>query len=558
MPRTKLRLIIAAQILTTFCVEGAVQSKSACGQDAAGLTSESAKVIPSDRIATLQAESAGTNRPQFGRWGPNPDKYSTWTTHSNRLVPIYSFGGKLDAIRGENSVYRSEPALKKLYGKVPDATLNKDAEYFDQTDVYRLQKMAAAQGKKRIILMVFDGMDWDTTRAAAIAKQGKVTYDSGRGTGLDFLDYRGAPTDFGYFVSSPHNNGTSANVDNQSVSNPGGKTPGGYDPRRAGNTPWDAIPESKYPISTSENPHAYTDSAASATSMTAGIKTYNNAINMDFSGREVIPLARDLQEQGFAIGVVTSVPISHATPACAYANNVHRNDYQDLTRDLLGVPSVTHPGGLPGVDVLLGAGHGVTKESDGGQGKNFEPGNRYLAPSDEASIRTDEHWVVATRTAGKPGPSVLDAAKQQAIAEGRRLFGFFGVAGGHLPYQTANGDYKPVRSVGNASSAAPEVYTRADVDENVTLSEMTTAAMDVLNTRSDQWWLMIEAGDVDWANHANNIDNSIGAVLSGELAFHEAVRWIESHGGWNDTLLLLTADHGHYLVLDHPEILAGK
>ena len=30
---------------------------------------------------------------------------------------------------------------------------------------------------------------------------------------------------------------------------------------------------------------------------------------------------------------------------------------------------------------------------------------------------------------------------------------------------------------------------------------------------------MIEAGDVDWANHANNIDNSIGAVISGDDAF---------------------------------------
>ena len=66
---------------------------------------------------------------------------------------------------------------------------------------------------------------------------------------------------------------------------------------------------------------------------------------------------------------------------------------------------------------------------------------------------------------------------------------------------------------------------------------------------------MIEAGDVDWANHANNIDNSIGAVLSGDEAFRALTRWIETHGGWNDTLVLLTADHGHYLVLDKPELV---
>jgi alkaline phosphatase len=66
---------------------------------------------------------------------------------------------------------------------------------------------------------------------------------------------------------------------------------------------------------------------------------------------------------------------------------------------------------------------------------------------------------------------------------------------------------------------------------------------------------MVEAGDVDWANHSNNIDNSIGAVISGDNAFHAVTGWVEKHGGWNDTVLILTADHGHYLVLNRPEML---
>ncbi|GAB5403603.1 MAG: alkaline phosphatase [Aureliella sp.] len=520
-----------------------------------GHTLPSRSSIAEDTIAKLQSEAATQNKAEFAHWGPNGEKYSSWTTHSNRLIPIYTFGGKLDSVRGENSAYRSEETLTRLYGKVPEKTLNPAAEYFDQTDVHRLQQSAIRDGAKRVILMVFDGMDYQTTRAAAIAKRGAIEYDSGRGQGLAFQDYSRAETDFGYFVTSPHNNGTSANVDAQSVSNPGGKTPGGYDPDRGGLFPWSAFPDAKYPISTAEAAHAYTDSASSATSMTSGIKTYNNAINVDFSGREVLPIARNLQNDGFAIGVVTSVPISHATPACAYGNNVHRGDYQDLTRDLLGLPSISHPGGLPGVDVLLGAGHGVTNEKDGGQGKNFEPGNRYLAPSDLEKLRQADGHVIAQRTGGRTGGEVLSEAAAKATQEHKRLFGFFGVAGGHLPYQTANGDYSPVRSVGNASSAAAEVYTDADVQENVTLSQMATTALNVLSARSDRFWLMVEAGDVDWANHANNIDNSIGAVLSGELAFQEICHWVETNGGWDATLLIVTADHGHYLVLDKPEML---
>jgi alkaline phosphatase len=102
---------------------------------------------------------------------------------------------------------------------------------------------------------------------------------------------------------------------------------------------------------------------------------------------------------------------------------------------------------------------------------------------------------------------------------------------------------------------AAEKYSAADIDENPTLSDMTDAALQVLSSRSDRFWLMVEAGDVDWANHANNIDNSIGAVLSGEAAFTTVTKWVEANGGWDDTAVLVTADHGHYLVLDKPEAL---
>ncbi|QDV44742.1 Alkaline phosphatase 4 precursor [Stieleria neptunia] len=511
-----------------------------------------------DPIATLQEEAVRANRSEWGHWGPDPSKYSSWKNHSNRLIPVYTFGMDLKSVSGENSVYRDRAALENLYGQVPSETFNPEAEYFDQTDVYRLQKSAFESGKKRIILFVFDGMDWDTTRAAAIAKQGKVSYDSGRGQGLAFQDYRGAKTDFGFYVTSPHNDGTSINVDDQIVTTPGGKVPGGYDPALCGATPWSPITDVDYPIAKSkQTKHAFTDSASSATSMTSGIKTYNAAINVDPRGREVLPIARTLQEKNIPVGVVTSVPISHATPACAYASNVHRGDYQDLTRDLVGLPSSYHPGGLSGVDVLIGGGWGTDKDTDGSQGKNFVPGNRYITSDDLAAIDVANggQYVVAQRTPGKTGTEVLNDAVRHAKTSGDRLFGYFGVQGGHLPFRTADGNYDPVISFGNPTPEAAEVYSPEDGRENVQLREMAVAALDVLDARSERWWLMIECGDVDWANHSNNIDNSIGAVLSGDDAFAAVVEWIEQHGGWDETVLILTADHGHYFQLDQPEAL---
>lgn len=523
---------------------------------------------PEDHVRQLQTEAITTGTAAWGHWGPDPARYSSWTNHSNRLIPIYTFGLDLDSVRGENSVYRSEEKLKQLYGRVPENTLNPEAEYFDQTDVYHLQKQAVEQGKKRIILMVYDGMDWQTTWAAAIHASGKVGYTEGRGTGLHFQDYRGTTTDFGYFVTAPHNSGTKVDVDSQRVENPGGTKFGGYDWKRGGDTPWTSWSilkdDPKYLIGGSkEMVHPYVDSAASATAMTAGIKTYNASINIDPDGNPAPTIAHQLQEKGFAVGAVSSVPIAHATPACAYAHNVHRNDYQDITRDLLGLPSIARRSRtLPGLDVLIGTGWGVEKEKDKGQGENFIPGNTNLADQDAAAvdIKNGGKYVVVQRTKEQNGAEALKAATQQAIEEGHRLFGYFGTTAGHLPFATATGDYRPTVSVGKVSEnittpGEAEEYRAADLDENVTLEEMTTAALNVLAAKSDSFWLLVEAGDVDWANHSNNIDNSIGATLSGDAAFRTITDWVENNGGWDETVVIVTADHGHYLVLNRPEAL---
>ena len=521
-----------------------------------------------DHVRDLQTRAIESRKADWGRWGSHTDKYSSWVSHSNRLVPIYSFGMGLESVSGDNSPYRSVEKLRRLFGKVPTGTVNPEAEYFDQTNVYSLQKAAVASGKKRIVLFVFDGMDWQTTLAAATYNAGAVKYRAGRGSGLAFQDYAKTRTDFGYFVSTPHNDGTKKNVNLQTVENPGGTKPSGYSSRIGGRYPWSEPLDPLYPIGLGRDfRHVYTDSSSSATSLCSGVKTYNGAVNVDPEGKHVEPLVRQLQRDGFAIGLVTSVPISHATPACGYANNVSRSDYQDLTRDQLGLKSISHPQEpLPGVDVLLGAGWGEDRLIDTGQGSNFNPGktveNRYLAAVDLKTIQSQKRrpWTTVLRESGKNGEVALVKAARHAVDDKTRLFGMFGVKKGHLPFQTADGGFDPTISAGAAvgnlsTTVAAEKYSQADIDENPTLAEMANAALMVLSARSDRFWLMVEAGDVDWANHANNIDNSIGAVLSGDSAFNSVTDWVETNGGWEDTAVFVTADHGHYFVLEKPEAL---
>ena len=438
-------------------------------------------VAAPDRIRRMQSDAELAGRAWWGYWGDQPQQYVSHSSHSNRLIPVYTFGASLGSVSGTNSVYRDAAKLTALYGRMPDRTLNPEADYFDQTDVYRLQLAAADAGKKYIVLVIFDGMDWQTTRTAAIAARGAVEYTEGRGTGFAFQDYRGAPTDFGFCVTSPANDKTKSDVDAQAVKNPGGELAGGYDVTRGGATPWARRTSLTYLIGKDRDvPHPFTDSAASAASFCSGIKTYNDAINVDVNGRHVESIARTLQARGYAVGAVSSVPASHATPACSYANNVSRDDYQDIARDLVGLPSIAHrTDPLPGLDVVIGGGFGVPAdpEKDKDQGANLELGPKYVAGSTLEAIDAAKggRYRMALRTPGRRGGEVLAEAAADAIARNLRLFGLFGAAEGHLPFQTANGDFDP--AAGHLPTG-PDVnalrkkygssirYTEADLVEN--------------------------------------------------------------------------------------------
>lgn len=528
-------------------------------------------VEAADWVRDLQEAALASEDPPVYRWGPDPEKYSSCTGHSNRMIPVYTYGTvgqgdgvDLDSYTGENSVYRNEAKIRRLYGGRSDASVDADACYMDQTNIFDLQLAGLRAGKKHIFLIIFDGMDWHTTRAAAIWNRQGIEYTSGRGQGTHFQDYQADGTSqFGFMVTSPFSSKGQVDVNQQTVGNILDGWAGGYHRTLGGAEPWIDPTEPRYLVGGPDDApirHAVTDSASSATSMTSGIKTYNGSINIDPQGRQTTTIAHRAQQAGYKVGAVTAVPISHATPGASYAHNVDRSDYQDISRDLLGLPSASHPRQpLPGMDVVIGAGWGVTSEKDKGQGDNYVPGNKYLADPDLKAVDADNggNYVVAIRTADTPGKQVLDAATERAIKEQKRLLGYFGVgdgksnASGHLPFASADGDYAPAPGI----DRKPIKYTPGDLLENPTLADMTEAALKYLAQGDGRFWLMIEAGDVDWANHANNLDASIGAVNSGDDAFRVVTRWVEEHSNWDESLVIITGDHGHYLVIVDPECL---
>ncbi|MHB1560021.1 MAG: alkaline phosphatase, partial [Isosphaeraceae bacterium] len=484
-----------------------------------------------------------------------------------------------------NSRYRSADEVRKIYGFLPENTVNPQAEYADQSDLYRVQKEAVARGVKHLFIVWFDGMDWPTTQAAAIARSGKV-YTEGKGSGLLFQDYEaGGAAQYGYVVTSPTHDRNMPDVNTQTVVIPTNSRGGGYDAMIAGPNPWTLGPLGPqapgYLKGSSANAadragvkaagrvlHAYTDSSQSAAEMISGVKAYNNGLNVADDGHLITTLFHDLQDQGWKLGTVTSVPFDHASPAAMYARNVHRDDYQDLAREMLGLPGIMQQARgaqqWPGLDVVMGTGHGITSESKtmAPQGKNWVPGNVYIADPDLAAIdaRNGGKYVVVHTEPGVDGSRALQQAAEQAAGKSQRLFGLFGRKGlDHLPYQTADGRYDPAPSIGRGGRpVAAEEYSTADRLEQPTLAKMTEAALTVLAHRPDQpFALFIEAGDVDFALHANNLDNAVGAVYSGEDAVRTVIEWVEKNSNWDESLLLVSSDHGHYLVIDDPQVIAG-
>ncbi len=100
----------------------------------------------------------------FGSQGPG-DVFSNHASHTNRLIPVYVFGRKADlsAVTGKNSRYRDPARIKPLFGgELPENTVNPQATYADQSDLYRVQKAAVERGAKYLFTVWFDGIDWDS------------------------------------------------------------------------------------------------------------------------------------------------------------------------------------------------------------------------------------------------------------------------------------------------------------------------------------------------------------------------------------------------------------
>lgn len=256
---------------------------------------------------------------------------------------------------------------------------------------------------------------------------------------------------------------------------------------------------------------SFTDSAAAGTAMATGQKTSNGALGVDSSGESMENTSERAKEQGKAAGVVSDVPFSHATPAAWAAHNTDRNDYAGVANEMLS-------GDL---DVIMGAGHPL-----------YDDSNNLLAEPDFGYISEADFEAV---TAGETAFTYFeDDADFAALANGEveEDTQYFGLA------QVAS----TLQQGRDGESTVPH-DPNAPMNDVVDLATMSEGALNVLNQDDDGFHLMIEAGAIDWAGHDNDIARDIEEVQSFNSAVDSVVAWVEENSSWDETLLIVTADH---------------
>lgn len=224
-----------------------------------------------------------------------------------------------------------------------------------------------------------------------------------------------------------------------------------------------------------------TDSAAGATAFACGVKTYNGAIGLTKDSVPCRSILSELEELGYATGLLASSTIVHATPAAFIAHRPMRVQYEAIAEDFL----------KEDIDLFIGG------------------GKRYFD-------RRDQDERLFTRELEEKGYFVSDYLTEELdviVPPTGKNFAYF-TADKHPLTKSAGRDYLPLA---------------------------TRMAVQFLKKRSDRgFFLMVEGSQIDWGGHANANDLVVEELLDFDRAVREAMRFAQRD---KETLVIVTADH---------------
>lgn len=235
-------------------------------------------------------------------------------------------------------------------------------------------------------------------------------------------------------------------------------------------------------VTTYSASNGVTDSAASGTALATGHKTNNGYIGCTPDGTAVGSVATWAKKKGCAVGISTTVPINHATPAAFYAHDVSRNHYEEIAHDLTSSDFDFFAGGDP-------------IYNDDKRNELYD------------TYRNNAYIIVR-------GYNNYNAQKEKAD--------------------------KIMLFQENIETQIPYNIDRDSSD--LTLAQITKAGIDFLSKKSKKgFFFMVEGGKIDYASHSNDAATMMHEVLDFDAAIKEALEFYKKHP--RETLIIVTADH---------------
>ena len=229
-----------------------------------------------------------------------------------------------------------------------------------------------------------------------------------------------------------------------------------------------------------------TCSSAAGTAIACGEKANNGTVGINKDSVNIKSVAYCLQEDGYNVGIISSVPINHATPASFYAHNINRGNYYDIASQIPG----------SGFEFFASAGFLDYKDKNG----------------DKEAI--DD--VIESK-----GYTVCYGIEEfKARAEGKEKVVFC--------------------QASSKEESAANYVSDAKTEEDITLAKMVEMGIEALG--SDQpFFIMCEGGTIDWAAHDNRTMSMVNDVISFDQAIKVAYDFYLQHP--EETLIIVTADH---------------
>lgn len=283
------------------------------------------------------------------------------------------------------------------------------------------------------------------------------------------------------------------------------------------------------------------DSACTATAYLSGVKGNYGTVGINAQVKRYSCNGEDRQPSGQAesiagwaqkhckaAGLVTTSRVTHASPSGVYAHTANRDWETDAdvrekcgekaknTVDIARQLIESDIGG--NLKVIMGGGRRMFRNTSSVD-EEKQPGSR----TDERDLIAE--WQQRQKTLNRRAEYVWNKEQLRSVKpETDYVMGLF--EDDHCRY--------------NSELTASEELRRTEP----TLSEMTEAAIKVLNKQKDGYFLFVESARIDMAHH----ETWARRALDETAEFSKTVEMARRMTNESDTLIVVTADHGHVMT----------